>query len=139
MTEPAPSPRKPPGLAWESFVERRIREALAAGAFDNLTGCGQPIPGIDDPLDDDWWIKQKLRDEGVNVLPPILAARLDRERTLESLAALTAEVEVRRVLTALNERLRTAQLSAAAGPVDGVAPVDIDATIKDWQSQRRAD
>jgi len=135
---PPSSPRKPPALAWDSFIERRIREAQAAGEFDNLPGRGQPIPGIDDPLDENWWIKRKLRDEGVNVLPPTLAARLDRERTLESLASLSSETEVRRTLTALNERLQTALLSPAAGPPVALPLVDVEATIQTWREQRRS-
>lgn len=133
---PTPPSRKPAGLGWESFVERRIREAQAAGAFDNLPGRGEPIPGIDAPLDENWWVKQKLRDEGVNVLPPVLESRLDRERTLDNLAAIRAESEVRRELVALNERLLKAVKSPAAGPGTGVPMVDIEATIKDWRAQQ---
>lgn len=90
---PPTPPRKPSGLGWESFVELRIREAQAAGAFDNLPGRGEPIPGIDAPLDENWWVKQKLRDEGVNVLPPVLEARLDRERALDGLAAFRSSLK----------------------------------------------
>jgi len=126
------------GIGWESFVERRIREAQAAGAFDNLPGQGQPIPGIDEPLDENWWVKQKLRDEGVNVLPPVLQARLDRERTLDNLPAIRSESEVRRVLAELNERLLKAVKSPAAGPGIGVAPVDIEAAVRHWRTQRQS-
>jgi hypothetical protein len=124
-------------LGWESFVERRIREAQEAGAFDNLPGRGQPIPGIDDPPDENWWIRQKLHDEGVNVLPPVLEARLDRERTLESLKSLQSEAEVRQVLKALNERLQAAIQSAAAGPSLSVPLVEIDSTVQQWRDRRR--
>jgi hypothetical protein len=134
-SQPTP-PRKPAGVPWESFVERRIREAQAAGAFDNFPGRGQPIPGIDNPLDENWWIRQKLRDEGVNVLPPVLEARLDRERTLESLGTIRSESEARRVLAELNERLLNAVKSAAIGPSVGVPLVDIDATIQQWRAAR---
>jgi hypothetical protein len=135
---PLTPPRKPGGLEWESFVERRIREAQAAGAFDNLPGRGEPIPGIDAPLDENWWVKQKLRDEGVNVLPPVLEARLDRERTLEGLAAIRVESEVRRVLGELNERLLKAVKSPADGPGFGVPMVDIEETVREWLAQRQA-
>jgi hypothetical protein len=74
--------RKPPGEAWESFTERRIREAQAEGAFENLPGFGRPIPGIDEPLDENWWIREKLRREQINAVPPIIAARLEVEKTL---------------------------------------------------------
>ncbi len=29
---------------WESFIERRIREAMEQGEFDNLRGQGRPLP-----------------------------------------------------------------------------------------------
>lgn len=116
-------------------MERRIREAQAAGAFDNLPGRGQPIPGIDDPLDENWWIRQKLRDEGVNVLPPVLEARLDRERTLEKLSAIRSEAEARRVLAELNERLLKAIKTAAVGLGFGVPLVDVEATVRHWRTQ----
>jgi hypothetical protein len=34
--------------SWESLVERQIREAMAAGDFENLPYAGQPIPIDDD-------------------------------------------------------------------------------------------
>jgi hypothetical protein len=34
--------------SWESLVERQIREAMAAGDFDNLPHAGKPIPIDDD-------------------------------------------------------------------------------------------
>jgi hypothetical protein len=128
--------RKPAGMAWESYVERRIREAQAAGAFDNLPGAGQPIPGIDDPPDENWWIKQKLREEGVNLLPPVLEARLDRERTLDGLSRVPTESAARRTLHDLNERIQRALRSGAAGPSDGVSLVDVEAELQRWREAR---
>ena len=130
--------RKPAGVSWESFVERRIREAQEAGMFDRLPGAGKPIPGIDEPLDENWWIKQKLRDEGVNLLPPLLEARLDIERTLEQIALLKSEVDVRRRLEDLNRRVREAQSSPASGPALTVEPVDVERTIGEWRASRNA-
>ena len=34
--------------SWESLTERQIREAMAAGEFENLPYAGQPIPIDDD-------------------------------------------------------------------------------------------
>lgn len=36
------------GHSWESLIERQIREAVAAGEFDELPYCGAPIPIDDD-------------------------------------------------------------------------------------------
>src|SRR5690606_32977311 len=100
---PVPA-RKPPGMAWENYVDRRIREAEDAGAFDNLPGAGKPIPGIDDPPDENWWIKQKLKEEGLTVVPPVLEAKLALEKVLEELPRLTSEYEVRQRLERVNQR-----------------------------------
>lgn len=43
------------------YVERRIREAIERGEFDDLPGSGQPIPDLnDDPL---WWVKKWVERE----------------------------------------------------------------------------
>ena len=128
--------RKPPGISWESFTERRIREAQEAGMFDALPGAGKPIPGIDEPLDENWWVKQKLRDEGVNVLPPLLAARLDIEHTLKAILNLADESDVRKRLHQLNQRVREAQKSPASAPPLTVSQVNIDAEVTKWRATR---
>jgi hypothetical protein len=42
--------RKPPGMRYEDWIERQIREAQERGAFDDLPGAGKPIPGLDRPF-----------------------------------------------------------------------------------------
>ena len=129
--------RKPPHEAFESFVERQIREAQAEGAFANLPGFGRPIPGIDEPPDENWWIRAKLRREQLNALPPILAARLEKERLLASLETIHSEHELRRRLEALNETIRRAHYSHVPGPAEGVLPVDVERTVAQWRAERR--
>jgi len=38
--------------AWESLVERKIREAMETGQFDNLQGKGQPVDTSENPFED---------------------------------------------------------------------------------------
>jgi Domain of unknown function (DUF1992) len=38
--------------AWETIAERKIREAMEQGAFDNLPSKGKPIPLDEDPFED---------------------------------------------------------------------------------------
>lgn len=123
--------------SWEDFTERRIRQAQTDGAFDDLPGIGQPIPGIDDPLDENWWLKQKLRNEQLSALPPILQARLDRARFLETLGSISSEVEVRRRLEALNQQIRAAHFSGSDGPAAGVLPVEMESAISRWRELRQ--
>jgi hypothetical protein len=37
---------------WESIAERKIREAMEAGVFENLSSKGKPIPLDQDPFED---------------------------------------------------------------------------------------
>src|ERR1700704_3395286 len=37
---------------WENIAERKIREAMAEGAFDNLTGKGRPLNLEENPYED---------------------------------------------------------------------------------------
>jgi len=137
MSTPPQLPnRKPHGMSWESFAERRIQEAMQAGCFDNVAGAGQPIPGIDDPPDPDWWIKQKLKHEGLSIVPPILEARRELERVLGELPRLTSEGEVRRRLEKVNQQIREAIASPHPGPAVVVLPVDVAQVVMEWAAQR---
>jgi hypothetical protein len=71
--------RKPPGVNWETWIDRQIREGMERGDFDGLPGHGKPIADLDRPHDELWWVRDKLRREGVSYLPPTLALRKDLE------------------------------------------------------------
>jgi hypothetical protein len=124
-------------MPWESFIERRIREAMEAGQFENLPGAGKPIPGIDDPPDENWWIKQKLREEGISIVPPIVEARLAREKLLEELPHIPTEAELRARIEAVNKLIRDAIASPAPGPPISVATLDSNAVIAQWKLNTR--
>lgn len=49
--------------AIERIADNRILEAIDEGQFDDLPGYGKPIPGIDEPYDPNWWIKQWMNRE----------------------------------------------------------------------------
>jgi len=61
--------------AIQTVAENRIRQAMEEGAFDNLPGLGQPIPDIDEPYDELWWVKRLIRREKLGRL---LGERLGR-------------------------------------------------------------
>jgi hypothetical protein len=127
--------RKP--INWTSVAEDQIRQAQAAGEFENLPGFGQPIPGIDEPYDENWWVKEKLRRERISALPPALEIARDKERTVAAIAKLTSESEVRRALAALNERIRRAHFSCTWGPSCNTVPVEVEPFVQDWKSRGR--
>jgi hypothetical protein len=130
--------RKPPGLSWESWVEQRIRAAEAEGAFDDLPGHGRPLPGIDDPRDDLWWLRAKLRREQVVVpLPPQLQLRKDVDELRASLAHIGDEDTVRQLAANLDHRIREVNRTTVSGPPTTVAPLDVDDLVARWAEARR--
>jgi hypothetical protein len=131
---------QPPSVSkipWDDLAEQRIREAQENGQFEHLPGFGRPIPGIDEPHDELWWVKDKLRREEISHLPPALAIRLDVERTLARLASIPSESQVRQELALLNERIRQASLGPVWGPPVDVMPLDIDEAVARWQTVTR--
>ena len=47
----------------ERIADQLIREAQEKGAFHDLPGTGKPIPGIDQPVDDFWWLRRWVKRE----------------------------------------------------------------------------
>jgi hypothetical protein len=129
--------RKPDGMGFESFVEQQIRKAQEDGVFRDLPGAGRPIPDLDKPLGELWWLKAKLKSEGLDLLPEALAVRRDLERTLERAASLRTEGEVRALLALLDARIRKLNASTAGGPTTSVGPVDIEGAVAHWKAARR--
>lgn len=119
---------------WEALTEQRIRDAQEAGEFDRLPGFGKPIPGIDEPHDENWWVKRKLERERISALPPALEIRRDREQTLARLGSIAGEAEARQTLEELNERIRKAHFSAVWGPPSDTLPVDVAAELERWRA-----
>ena len=122
-------------LAWHQLAEQRIRAAQEAGEFDRLPGFGQPIPGIDEPHDELWWVKQKLNREQIQSLPPALVLRRDVEDTLKRVHSLTREDQVRSELTALNARIRKLSFAVTWGPPVDVQPLDVEVIVAEWRNR----
>jgi hypothetical protein len=133
-----PAEKKRPDQSWQDFAEERIREAQAEGEFDALPGFGQPIPGIDEPHDELWWVKQKLKRERLNHLPPSLAIKRDVEQTLQRIAELSREADVRRELRALNQRIRDANYRSYWGPPSTQLPLEEEEIVAQWRCRRDA-
>ena len=47
----------------QRVAEERILAAMERGEFDHLPGQGQPLPGIDQPYNELWWVTAKLQRE----------------------------------------------------------------------------
>jgi hypothetical protein len=62
----------------ETYAERRIREAIEAGEFDDLPGAGEPIADVDGSYDPTWWVRKWVEREGIT---PAELAEARRRRT----------------------------------------------------------
>jgi len=128
--------RKPPGVAWQTWIDKQIHDAEQRGEFDNLAGKGKPLSDIDEPLDELWWVKRKLKEEGVSFLPPALAIRREVELTREQIAAAETEERVRDLVSAINARIREVNRTAISGPPTTVMPLDVDDVVARWRAAR---
>jgi hypothetical protein len=69
----------------ESLVERKIREAMERGDFDDLPGAGKPIPDLHRPEDELTWVRKWMQREGIDLgkemaeLTPEQRTRLARD------------------------------------------------------------
>ena len=128
--------RKPPGASWESWIDKQIREAIERGDFDDLPGKGKPLPDIDRPRDDMWWVRRKLRDEDITVLPPSLQVRNDLDDARRRIAACDDESTVRTIVADINEKIREVNRSVVTGPPSTLVPLDVERVVERWRGER---
>ena len=125
--------RKPPGVCWQSWIDKQVEEAKARGDFDHLPGTGKPLPGIDQPRDELWWVRDKLKREGVEYLPPSLAIRRDAQAARTQAVAAPTEREARRILTEINDRIRYLNSHTVDGPPTTLMPLDVEEVVDRWR------
>lgn len=126
---------------FESLVERQIREAQERGEFDNLPGAGKPLRGLDGREDPEWWVKQMMQREGldmVDALPPVMALRKEAAAFPHSLLDLRTEESVRAVLEDFNRRVKLDRLRPAVGPFPPMLArtVEVDDLVAQWRVLR---
>lgn len=129
--------RKPPGMRWESWIDKQVREAEERGEFEDLPGAGQPIPNIDKPHDELWWVKDKLRREGLTYMSPSVALRRRAHDALQSALGAKSEAEVREIVTDINAEIRDANAKGIAGPALMLVPYEVERVVRDWREQPR--
>ncbi|AQT71641.1 MULTISPECIES: DnaJ family domain-containing protein [Streptomyces] len=128
--------RKPPGVDFESFVDRQIRQAAARGDFEELPGFGKPLASLDAPYDELWWIRDKMHREGFAALPPALALRKEAEDAREAAAAARTEREARALLTEVNDKIRAALRMPPPGPPLNLEEFDVEAELRARRGRR---
>jgi hypothetical protein len=128
--------KKPPKVSWESWIERKIRESMEAGEFDNLPGSGAPIPDLARPYDELWWLRKKLRDEQLSIDPPTLVLRREYHETLAKIADARSERDVRRLVSAINERIIYVNSHTTFGPPSDLVPLNVERVVAEWRDAR---
>ncbi|MFE9673072.1 DUF1992 domain-containing protein [Streptomyces sp. NPDC006259] len=129
--------RKPPGVPFESWVDKQIQDAERRGEFEQLPGLGRPLdPAIDSSYDELWWIRRKMAREGLSVLPPALALRKEAEDALAAAYAAPSERIVRKIITDVNVKLREMMYKPPPGPPLGRKPYDVEEVVRQWRERR---
>jgi hypothetical protein len=128
--------RKPLSMSTDAWVDRQIEAAEAEGAFDDLPGKGKPIPGLQKPYDENWWVKALLEREGLAVVPAALGLRRDVERELEGIGRLGSEERVRQAVAQLNVRICKRNREVLEGPASTTGTLDVDAVVRRWRERR---
>lgn len=122
-------------MSFETFVERRIREAQERGDFDDLPGAGKPLPVRRGP---DTWLSRRLAAEDVDreaLLPPALRLRKERERLAGKARSCATEAEVRELASGFNRQVaEVIRQGIGDGPNLPVHTVDVDELLAEWRS-----
>ncbi|MGW4119791.1 DnaJ family domain-containing protein [Nocardia sp. NPDC004711] len=130
--------RKSPGLSFESWIDKQVREATERGEFDNLKGAGQPIPP--GAADEDWWLRNYLKREGLGgdaLLPESIILRRERERIQETVRDMFSEQDVRATVASLNDRI-VHYLRMPTGPHVPIGPLKVDDVVETWRAERKS-
>ncbi|WP_191871113.1 DnaJ family domain-containing protein [Streptomyces filipinensis] len=131
--------RKPPGVPFETWVDKQIRDAQGRGEFERLPGAGEPLPtGLDSTYDELWWIKRKMAREGLSVLPPALALRKEAEDALAAAYAAPSERIARKLIEDVNVKIKDMMFKPPPGPPLGKKPYDVEEVVREWRRLRAA-
>ncbi|AKJ13473.1 molecular chaperone DnaJ [Streptomyces incarnatus] len=131
--------RKPPGVPFESWVDKQIRDAQGRGEFERLPGAGEPLPAdLDSAYDELWWVKRKLVREGLSVLPPALALRKEAEDALAAAYAAPSERIARKIIEDVNVKIKDMMFKPPPGPPLGRKPYDVEEVVREWRQRRAA-
>ena len=117
MAKERPDLRNPFAPSREALIDRQIREAQEAGAFDDLPHQGKPLPLVDDSAAGEWALAYRML-KSANFAPPwiesdkeVRALLARREAILERAtrsSAITRRVdrdELTQVVRAANEAI----------------------------------
>ncbi|HTF08899.1 MAG TPA: DUF1992 domain-containing protein [Asanoa sp.] len=124
----------------ESLIDAQIRAARENGEFDDLPGAGKPLPGHAEPYDEQWWLKEFARREGVSgagLLPPSVQLARLVERLPDEVRRLPSEQLVRETAADLNREILDYQIHPSQ-PFVPIKRVDVEAMVTIWREALEA-
>jgi hypothetical protein len=127
--------RRPPGLGYESWIDRQVSEAEKRGKFDGLSTAGKPLPDLG-RSDENWWIKGKLREEGLSYMPPSLALKKSVADALAAALGADSDVQAREIVEVINGKIREANRKGIKGPPVIFRPFQIESVLGERRRRR---
>ncbi|HEV7710231.1 MAG TPA: DUF1992 domain-containing protein [Asanoa sp.] len=124
----------------ESLIDARIRAARENGEFDDLPGAGKPLPGHAEPYDEQWWLKEFARREGINgaaLLPASVQLARLVEQLPDEVRRLPSEQRVRETVADLNREILNYQIHPSQ-PFLPIKRVDVEAMVTLWREALEA-
>lgn len=126
---------------FESLAERRIREAMERGEFDDLPLAGQPLD-FSDADDPQWWIKRWMKREHIDtaaLAPLVVQLRREADGFPEALSRFDREDDLREYLADYNHRVKQDRLASRFSAESRIiAPVvDVEALVARWRGRDR--
>lgn len=117
-------------------IDDQIRRAEKEGLFRDLPKG--PIPGAGQPDDENWWIKDKLKREGLSIGPAAFELRRRVEQLREALAGLSDEEAVAREVEEINSLIRRANQHPTPLGMTPLVPLDLPRELSRRRSGRAA-
>ncbi|WP_298891284.1 DUF1992 domain-containing protein [uncultured Serinicoccus sp.] len=143
---PGDGPRRRPSAATtaravHSWVDQTIEQAQRQGAFDNLPGAGKPLRDVDTRAEPDWWVKDLVRREQLDLsgaMPGVMQLRREKATYPQALLALPDEAAVRARVEDFNERVLADRRRPHVGPTSPpvVGRLDVEEMVQLWRRAR---
>ena len=122
-----------------NWIDQIIRDAQAAGAFDDLPGKGKPFADRNKPYDPGWWARNLVKREKINMVPASLQVRAKIEALMSQLDDLESEASVRAATERLNAEIAHMNARVTSGPATSVSRLDPERVIERWRAQRSSE
>jgi hypothetical protein len=127
--------RRPPGLGYESWIDRQISEAEKRGKFDDLPTAGKPLSDLG-RSDENWWIKGKLREEGLSYAPPSLVLKKGVADAFAAALEADSDDQAREIVEAINGKIREANRKGIKGPPVVFRPIRVERVLRERRRHR---